>query len=105
LKVTVSPDARSYIRSEAAYLKSRSTRAALQFADDLKRLRQSLTQFPHIGHETEELPVPNVLRFVMGMYLVDYEIGDNGIEIFAIRHGRERPPGVDIEDDFDFETT
>lgn len=103
MKVTVSPDARSYIRSEAAYLKSRSSRAAQQFADDLKRLRQSLTQFPRIGHETEELPVPNVLRFTMGAYLVDYEIGQNGIEIFAIRHGRERPPGVEIEDDFDFE--
>jgi hypothetical protein len=44
-----------------------------------------------------------VLRFTMGAYLVDYEIGQNGVEIFSIRHGRERPPGVEIEDDFDLE--
>jgi hypothetical protein len=39
----------------------------------------------------------------MGAYLVDYEIGQNRVGIFSIRHGRERPPGLEIEDDFDFE--
>lgn len=39
----------------------------------------------------------------MGPYLVDYEILGDEISIFAIRHGRERPPRVEMEDDFDLE--
>jgi plasmid stabilization system protein ParE len=43
------------------------------------------------------------LCFVMGPYLVDYAISGDEIRIFAIRHGRQRPPGVALDDDFDFE--
>lgn len=50
------------------------------------------------------MPVPGVLRFVMGAYLVDYEIRPGVIVILAIRHGQQRPPGTPLEDDFDFET-
>lgn len=39
----------------------------------------------------------------MGPYLVDYKILGDEISIFAIRHGRERPPRVEMEDDFDLE--
>lgn len=56
-----------------------------------------------MGHASEDLPVPGVLRFVMGAYLVDYEMRDELIVILAIRHGRQRPPGTPIDDDFDFE--
>lgn len=103
MKVILSPDAREYVKSEAIYLRSRSPRAAQQFGEDLKRLRQSIDRFPEMGHSPEELPVPGVLRFVMGSYLVDYEVRKEAIVIFAIRNGRERPPGVDLDDDFDFE--
>lgn len=47
--------------------------------------------------------MPGVLRLVMGAYLIDYEIGESGVRILAIRHGRERPPGMPLDDDFDFE--
>ncbi len=47
--------------------------------------------------------MPRALRFVMGSYLVDYEIRADEIVIFAVRHGRERPPGVALENDFDLE--
>ncbi|MDM9625931.1 type II toxin-antitoxin system RelE/ParE family toxin [Rhizobium sp. S152] len=56
-----------------------------------------------MGRSSEELPTPRALRFVMGAYLVDYEIRADEIVIFAVRHGRERPPGVTLEDDFDIE--
>ncbi|OLP61687.1 hypothetical protein BJF93_08795 [Xaviernesmea oryzae] len=81
MKVVLSPFAIDYVRREAKYLRAGSRKAAQQFADDLKRLRQSLSMFPEIGKRTDE------------------------ILIFAIRHGRERPPGFVIEDDFDFEDT
>jgi plasmid stabilization system protein ParE len=103
LKITLSPAARETVRAEAYYLRSKSPRAAQQFADDLKRLRQNISRFPEMGRTTEELPVPGVLRFVMGVYLVDYAIRDDEVVIFAIRHGRERPPGVELGDDFDYE--
>jgi plasmid stabilization system protein ParE len=103
LKVTLSPKAREYVRREAKYLKSGSTRAAQQFADDIKRLRQGLSRFPEMGKFNDEIPVPGILRFVMGPYLVDYEVLGDEISIFAIRHGRERPPRVEMDDDFDLE--
>lgn len=46
---------------------------------------------------------PGGLCFVMGAYLVDYEMRDELIVILAIRHGRQRPPGPPIDDGFDFE--
>lgn len=104
MKVTLSPSARDYVKTEAAYLRARNPRAAQQFADDLKRLRDMLGRFPLAGHMTEELPVPGVLRLVMGAYLIDYEIIDSGVRIFAIRHGRERPPSMPVDDDFDYES-
>lgn len=103
MKVILSPKAREYVTSEARYLKSKSTRAGQQFADELKRLRHELGLFPHMGKTTPELPFPNAFRFVLGAYLVDYEIRAAQIFILAIRHGRERPPGVAVEDDFDLE--
>ena len=87
MKLIVSPLARDYIKSEAAYLRKRSPQAASKFRDDLVNLRKNLSQFPHIGHETEEIPVPGIRRFVMGAYLVDYEIRRDEIVILIIRHG------------------
>jgi len=81
LKVTLSPKAREYVTREAKYLKSGSPRAAQQFADDIKRLRQGLNRFPEMGKFNDEVPVPGVLRFVMGPYLVDYEIRGDEISI------------------------
>lgn len=103
MKVTLSPNAAEYVKREARYLKSGSLRAAQQFSDDLKRLRQGLQRFPEMGKFNEEIPIPGILRFVMGSYLIDYKILEDEILIFAIRHGRERPPGVELDDDFDFE--
>ncbi|MBB5704539.1 plasmid stabilization system protein ParE [Ochrobactrum daejeonense] len=103
MKVIVSPAARDYIKSEIAYLKLRSPRAALRLSEDLKRVKRDLVHFSQMRHFTEELPIPGVRRFVMGAYLIDYEIRGGDILIFCIRHGRERPPAIPLDDDFDFE--
>ena len=62
MKVTLSPDARDYVKSEAAYLRKRNIQAAQRFSESLKRLRHDLGRFPEIGHTTEEVPVPGVRR-------------------------------------------
>jgi len=103
VKVRIAPSAAAYMRQEVLYLRGYSPAAAQRFSDGLKRLKLNLTQFPHIGHKSDELPVPGVFRFVMDEYLVDYQVGSSWIDILAIRHGRQRPPGVPPEDDFDFE--
>jgi plasmid stabilization system protein ParE len=103
LKVTLSPKAREYVKREAAYLRSHSLRAAQQFLDDLKRLNGGLGRFPEMGKPNEEIPIPSVHRFVMGSYLVDYEVTAGEVLVFAIRHGRERPPPIELDDDFDLE--
>ncbi|MGV1833618.1 type II toxin-antitoxin system RelE/ParE family toxin [Rhizobium rhizogenes] len=84
-------------------MKDRSPAAALRFLDDLNRLKTNLILFPQMGFRSDELPIPGVLRFTMGDYLIDYEIADDLIEIRAIRHDHQRPPGLPIDDDFDYE--
>ena len=49
MKVILSPDARSYAKLEATYLKAHRPQAGSHFSDSLKRLRQHLSQFPHMG--------------------------------------------------------
>ncbi|KAA6489813.1 type II toxin-antitoxin system RelE/ParE family toxin [Agrobacterium rhizogenes] len=102
-RVRLSAGARAYIKSEAQYLKDRSPAAALRFLDDLNRLKTNLLLFPQMGFRSDELPIPGVLRFTMGDYLIDYEIADDLIEIRAIRHDHQRPPGLQIDDGFDYE--
>ena len=102
-KVRLSGDARAYIKFEARYLKDRNPIAANRFVAGLKKLQINLSQFPQMGFESEELPIPGVFRLTMGDYLVDYEVSGDLVEIRAIRHGRQRPPGVLFDDDFDFE--
>ncbi|WEO67100.1 type II toxin-antitoxin system RelE/ParE family toxin [Rhizobium rhizogenes] len=84
-------------------MKDRSPAAALRFLDDLNRLKTNLLLFPQMGFRSDELPIPGVLRFTMGDYLIDYEIADDLIEIRAIRHDHQRPPGLQIDDGFDYE--
>jgi len=103
LKVLLSAEARNYLVSEARYLQARSPQAARQFTDSLKQLKEHLSHFPRMGRQSDDIPVPGVLRFVMGAYLVDYEIRSSVVVILAIRHGQQRPPGIPLEDDFDFE--
>ena len=42
-------------------------------------------------------------RLVVGDYLMDYEVVGNEIHVLAIRHGRQLPPDVPLDDDYDFE--
>lgn len=103
MKVTLSPKAREYVKREASYLRSHSLRAAQQFLDDLKRLKGTLGNFPEMGKPNDEMPVTGVRRFVVGSYLVDYAVTHEEVLVFAIRHGRERPPSIELDDDFDLE--
>ena len=56
-----------------------------------------------MGQEATDLPFRNARRFVQGDYLVHYQLSDSAIVILTIRHGREQPPELPLDDDTDFE--
>lgn len=103
MKVTLSPAATAYVRREAAYLKDRQPLAARAFLDDLKRLRARLESFPALGQMSPDLPYPGMHRLVMGAYMVAYRHRPAEILILSIRHGRERPPGLPVDDEIEDE--
>lgn len=88
---------------EAAYLRERNRAAGDRFRQDVNKFVKALAEFPSIGQEAMDLPLRAVRRFVMGDYHIYYEVGDEAIQILTIRHGRERPPNLPMDDDRDFE--
>ena len=104
MKVTFSPSARAYVVREGAYLRERNRGAADRFRHDVNQFVRTLAQFPLMGQEATDLPFRNTRRFVLGDYLIHYQLSDSAIVILAIRHGREKPPELPLDDDADFET-
>jgi plasmid stabilization system protein ParE len=49
--------------------------------------------------------MPTAHRFVIGEYLVDYEILEREVFVLAIRHGRQAPPNLPPDPDDDYEAT
>lgn len=43
------------------------------------------------------------MRLVVGDYVLDYDIRDDGVAITSIRHSRQQDPDLEKDDDFDFE--
>lgn len=56
-----------------------------------------------MGQDATDLPLRGVRRFVLGDYLIHYEIGAGAIVILTIRHSRERPPELPRDDYDDYE--
>jgi plasmid stabilization system protein ParE len=102
-KVRLSKNARIFIQREAKYLRERNQAAAESFLGRLRQARRNLAQFPRIGHEKTSLPIEGAMRLVVGDYILDYDLDDEGVAITAIRHGRQQDPDLDKDEDFDFE--
>jgi plasmid stabilization system protein ParE len=104
-RVRYSLEARRYIREEAAYLRLRSPAAADRLLGHIKLLTKNLSTFPTLGHMSDQTIMPSAHRFVIGEYVADYEILEDEVLVFAIRHGRQRPPNQPLESDDDYEAT
>jgi plasmid stabilization system protein ParE len=104
-RVAFSLDARAYINAEVSYLKLRSPAAAARFRASLNDLKRNLSDFPGLGHPNAETVAGGIFRFVMGEYLVDYEVIDEVVIVITIRHGRQRPPEQPFDTDDDYEVT
>jgi len=103
MKVRMSYDARAYLRDEAKYLRKRSPAAASALTAVMKKARENLANFGELGFTKEGLPIPGMRRLIVGNYLLDYEISRDVVLVVAIRHGRQTPPDIILDDDFDFE--
>jgi plasmid stabilization system protein ParE len=103
VKVTFSPSAKAYVAREGAYLRERNRAAGDRFRQNVTQFVRALAQFPLMGQEAADLPVRNARRFVLGEYIIHYELGESALVILTIRHGRERPPELPLDDDTDFE--
>lgn len=104
-RVEFSLDARAYIKAEVNYLKARSPAAGARFRASLDGLKRNLADFPGLGHPNTETIAEGVFRFVMGEYLVDYEVIDGVVIVITIRHGRQRPSEQPLDPDDDYEST
>src|SRR5271157_4192879 len=102
MKVRMSDDSRAYLRDEAKYLRKRSPAAARALSAAMRKARENLANFGELGFAKEGLPIPGMRRLIVGNYLLDYEISGDVILVVAIRHGRQKPPDMAVEDDFDF---
>jgi len=103
MKAKVSAQARTYLRTEAAYLKRHSNPAALNFRNRIAEAHQHLAAFPELGRDIERLPVEGARRLVVGNYVLDYDVAGDEITILSIRHGQQIEMDPDLDDDFDFE--
>jgi plasmid stabilization system protein ParE len=101
MKVRLSGAARAYILREAKYLTDRSPAAGKAFVKTMQSARERLSNFPEIGFVY--LPIKGSRRLIVGDYVVDYEVGRDGIDITAIRHGRQSDQTPPVDDDFDYE--
>jgi len=78
---------RDWIRRETEYLAERWPGAAANFLDAIERARQQLSEHPVSGPPGI---IPDTRRLVVGPYILSYRVRRRTVEIFAIRHSRQR---------------
>jgi len=104
MKVRLSGSARAYLRTEAAYLRDHSPKAAAAFLARMREAQRNLTRFPDLGRGIERLPVKGSRGVVVGDYLLDYDIDGENIIIVSILHGQQSEIRPDMDDDTDYES-
>jgi plasmid stabilization system protein ParE len=102
-KVRLSDQAKSYLRTEAAYLRHRSQPAADAFLSRMREARRTLGQFPEAGFEKKEITASGIRRYIVGAYLLDYDIRDGDVFIAAIRPAQKPEYTTTADEDFDYE--
>jgi hypothetical protein len=69
----------------------------------MREARKTLGQFPEAGFEKKELTASGVRRYIVGSYLLDYDIRDGDVFIAAIRPAQKPEYTASADDDFDYE--
>lgn len=102
-RVTVSKEAATFVRNEAAYLRRRDTHAARNFSETVRRARDILRTFDEAGNVMHGLRIKGGLTLVVDTYLFDYIREEGVVNIIAVRHGRmlQLTPSTEEESDED----
>ena len=103
MRVRLSQDASNFLRKETQYLKQFSPAAARRLLTDLDQVRANLARFPRMGLRSEDA-VTGSRHFVVGDYVLSYDLEEGGIAITAIRHGKMQPGSAVVDDDVDYES-
>ena len=101
-RVLLVPKARSFLLSEASYMRSHSQLAGDRFLGRIREARRALGRFDELGFPNDALPVPGLRRLIIGDYVLDYVPGDP-VMIVAMRHGRQSENAIIADEIEDFE--
>ena len=76
-----------WIRRESEYLRDRRSGAVERFIDAIDRAAQQLSEYPMSGPPGL---IPDTRRLAVGPYILSYRVRRGVVEVFAVRHGRQR---------------
>jgi plasmid stabilization system protein ParE len=83
----------AWIEREIDYLAERRPQAAIDFIAAIERARRQLSEHPMSGPPGT---VPDTRRLAVGAYILSYRVRRGVVEIFAVRHGRQRDARVPL---------
>lgn len=86
-RVRFAPRAQSWIRRETEYLDEHRPEAARSFQAGIERASRQLAEYPMSGPPGV---IPDTRRLVVGAYMLSYRVRRGIIEVFAVRHSRQR---------------
>jgi len=79
--------ARGWVAREIECLEERQPQAARNFLASIERAQRQLSEYPMSGPPGL---FPDTRRFVVGDYILSYRVRRGVVEVFAVRHGRQR---------------
>ncbi len=89
---SLSPEAKKDLLTIHAHTQSKwGIQQAQKYIDALEKKCEKVAKSPHIGRERPEIK-PGYRSITEGKHVIFYRVGDSGIEILRILHGR-----MDIE--------
>ena len=89
---SLSPEAKNDLLDIRAYTREKwGNQQAQKYIDALEKRSDELARSPHMGRERPEIK-PGYRSIAEGKHVIFYRVGDSGIEILRIPHGR-----MDIE--------
>ncbi|UJW84472.1 type II toxin-antitoxin system RelE/ParE family toxin [Devosia sp. SL43] len=100
MKVTLSGNARAYIKQETQYLRDRSASGAAAFREIVLDARAILARHPDSGLTQSAITLVGARRLVLRGYHFDYDVTDDAVVILAVRSSVNTPsPDLDDTDD------
>ncbi|HTO27210.1 MAG TPA: type II toxin-antitoxin system RelE/ParE family toxin [Devosia sp.] len=99
MKVTLSGNARAYIKQETRYLRERSASGAAAFRQIVLDARAIIARHPESGLTQSAIALVGARRLVLRGYHFDYDVADDTVIILAVKSSVNTPPLITDDDD------